>query len=56
MDIQIYQDFARQMVTKYGQAAIAAPALHYTTPATQQAPHQPQEVRSLPMSFCEPRS
>ena len=34
MDIQIYQDFARQMVTKYGQTAIADLAIYYPTPAT----------------------
>ena len=39
MDIQIYQDFARQMVTKYGQAAIADLAIYYTTPATEKPVH-----------------
>ena len=39
MDIQIYQDFARQMVTKYGQAAIANLAIYYTTPATEKPVH-----------------
>ena len=39
MDIQIYQDFARQMVTKYGQAAIAHLAIYYTTPATEKPVH-----------------
>ena len=39
MDIQIYQDFARQMVTKYGQAAIADLAIYYATPATEKPVH-----------------
>ena len=39
MDIQIYQDFARQMVTKYGQAAIADLAIYYNTPATEKPVH-----------------
>ena len=39
MDIQIYQDFAWQMVTKYGQAAIADLAIYYTTPATEKPVH-----------------
>ena len=39
MDIQIYQDFARQMVTKYGQTAIADLAIYYTTPATEKPVH-----------------
>ena len=39
MDIQIYQDFARQMVTKYGQAEIADLAIYYTTPATEKPVH-----------------
>ena len=39
MDIQIYQDFARQMVTKYGQAAIADLAIYCTTPATEKPVH-----------------
>ena len=39
MDIQIYQDFARQMVTKYGQAAIADLEIYYTTPATEKPVH-----------------
>ena len=39
MDIQMYQDFARQMVTKYGQAAIADLAIYYTTPATEKPVH-----------------
>ena len=39
MDIQIYQDFARQMVTKYGQAGIADLAIYYTTPATEKPVH-----------------
>ena len=39
MDIQIYHDFVRQMVTKYGQAAIADLAIYYTTPATEKPVH-----------------